>query len=145
MSLKELRQARKDARAGKQRAIGQPSIMEIANTRKHRYTRFSGPGTALEYIIYERYGAKACGGCLRTKAKMDKNGPQWCRENINDLAQELHENIEELRRTHKGGWIVLAEQMAYATTALHYHKQLINEGINLYETTTAVAENGISN
>jgi len=132
MSLQQIRADRK-----RKRVLGEISLNEERIIRKHRYPRFQGVGDAFEYIARNRFDAYACGGCLTTKQKMNANGLEWCKANVNELAQEVHDNVSTLELTHKGGWIKMAEWLAYKVSKLHFHKQLVNDAINLFETTSA--------
>lgn len=137
--VQSIRESRRERRLGKKPTPGNPTYHELSVTRKHRYPRFAGPGSATKFIVQERWNPSMCGGCFKTARKMDEKGVAWCRENLDQLAQEMHENVEEQRGLKKGGWVAFGEFLAYATMGLHFHRQLLNEGINLYETTSADA------
>lgn len=57
----------------------------------------SGPGTELK-AIFAKLGIKTCFGCAWMVAKMNRKGPQWCRENIETIADWLREQAK------KRGW-----------------------------------------
>lgn len=131
MGLQQIRADRK-----RKRAIGEISLNEERIIRKHRHPRFQGVGDALDYIFRNRFNAYACGGCLTTKQKMNTNGLDWCKGNVSELAQEIHDNVTALIQSHQGGWVTMGEWLAYKVSGLHFHKQLVTEAINLYETTS---------
>lgn len=96
--------------------------------------RFSGVGSGLKHLIRTKYHIAACGGCLDTAAKMDREGPQWCREHLDELAVELHENVKKL------GWLSPMQAAAKIVDAgitlsgdSTFYKNLILDAINLYE------------
>ena len=66
---------------------------------------------------------------------MNENGPDWCRIKINYIAEEMHKNVVRLQ-TSGHAWVKFLEWLAYSSSGYHYHKQMINDAINLYETTT---------
>ena len=135
MSIQQLRANRRAQRL-KGRDIGDPTALEEAMLKPHHKPRFRGPGAALRFIIKDRFGATACGACIEMAAEMDQEGPDWCRENVKDLAQRLHDNVTTLTRTHGHNWLTLSEWLGHKITGLHFHRQLISEACNLYETTS---------
>lgn len=90
-------------------------------------TKFNGPGAALKYILRTKYKLKACGSCITTATLMDSKGIEWCRGNIDYIANEMYKNVQ----TNK--WLVLINQFEYWIRGLQDYKNLIVEAIELYE------------
>lgn len=65
----------------------------------------NGPGTELKKL-FRSWGVSACGGCITTAKKMDENGPAWCREHIDELVAEVHENAT------RRGWTTILSKAA---------------------------------
>lgn len=47
-----------------------------------------GPGTELKKLL-KLAGYQACAKCGRMAARMDRNGPQWCRDNMGEILDHL--------------------------------------------------------
>ena len=70
------------------------------------------PGTRLKRDFASK-GAKPCGNCITTAAKMDRMGSQWCRENYEELLAEIRQNIEKMpwykraaaKAAESAGWV----------------------------------------
>lgn len=57
-----------------------------------------GPGTELRRL-FRSCGITSCGGCVESARKMDEMGVEWCREHIDELAAEIHENATKRKWT----------------------------------------------
>jgi len=51
-----------------------------------------GVGQCLTDIIHARYRVRSCDACRETARRMDMLGPDECRANLQDLAEELQSN-----------------------------------------------------
>jgi len=66
----------------------------------------TGAGTQLHKLIKKLTGEKitASCGCKSHIAMMNKNGPAWCRENVDTIVGWLEEEIERRLEEDKPGW-----------------------------------------
>lgn len=67
----------------------------------------NGAGTEVTKL-FRSWGMSACGGCLASARKMDEMGTAWCREHIDELAEEIHQNA-----THRK-WTAILSRTATA-------------------------------
>lgn len=65
-----------------------------------------GPGTQLHRLITKFTGEKitASCGCKSHIAEMNRNGPAWCRENVDTIVGWMEEEIERRLKEDKPGW-----------------------------------------
>lgn len=73
-----------------------------------------GPGTELSKIFHGEMGIKinSCGGCAALLAEMNTKGVQWCKDNIDDIAQQIKVNAKAggfsvVKRLKAGGQVLL--------------------------------------
>ncbi len=52
-----------------------------------------GPGSRLSGML-KRLGFKVCASCGSMSRKMDREGPQWCRDHIDEILAEMRKNSE---------------------------------------------------
>lgn len=55
-----------------------------------------GPGTELKRIIKRFFSSKVCGKCTQLARQMDRNGCDWCKENIPYITTEMEKNAKLL-------------------------------------------------
>lgn len=67
----------------------------IAPVNGQQRTNEPLPGDTLKQIIHARFGIAPCGSCHETARKMNENGVDWCREHVDELAEELHQNAKK--------------------------------------------------
>lgn len=77
------------------------------------------PGDELELIIRGRYHISPCQSCLATMRKMNENGVAWCREHVDELAAELHDNARAR------GWTAVLAAFAESTGLVDYEALVI--------------------
>ena len=65
-----------------------------------------GPGTQLHKLITKFTGEKitASCGCKSHIAAMNRNGPAWCRDNVDTIVGWMEEEIERRLKEDKPGW-----------------------------------------
>lgn len=75
----------------------------VAPKPQSQHSTMPGAGTELKHLL-SSWGVEVVSGCrcLERAAEMDRNGTQWCRDNIDTIAAWLD---EEARNRH---WIVRA-------------------------------------
>lgn len=77
--------------------LNQDKLVHAEAEKRHK---LGGPGTELKKLFHS-LGARACGNCIATGNKMDEMGSAWCREHVDELAQEIHNNSQ------KRGWMAV--------------------------------------
>ena len=65
-----------------------------------------GPGTYLHKLIKKLTGEDITPSCLCKDriAKMNRNGPAWCRDNVDTIVGWMEEEIERRLKEDKPGW-----------------------------------------
>jgi len=84
-------------------------------------------GQILKEIIITRYHVPPCQACHETAAKMDEHGADWCRENVDTLAEEVHQNATKRRWTRL---LDFAVRLVYHNQK---YKDLILEACDKYD------------
>ena len=107
-------------------------IAERNARRRARYVAKPAPlalvGDVLTEMIREKTGKPPCQNyCKATAAKMNDWGVAKCRENVDELAEELHQNVKRMGWTEsiRTAAIKVVDGVAHALTGNDVYRDLI--------------------
>ena len=86
-----------------------------------------GVGATLSEINRARYGVTSCTACIDLARTMDKLGPDGCRENLSDLAEQYQSNAIKLN------WRQLMEAATHPIASATDAAKAASQGLAFFE------------
>ena len=86
-----------------------------------------GVGQILKEIIITRYRIPSCEACHTTAVRMNAQGVDWCRANVDTLAEEIHQNATQRK------WVAVLDFATRLVYGNEKYKALILEACDVYD------------
>jgi len=100
-------------------------------------------GDVLKKILHDTWGIPTCGACHETAKKMNNLGVKNCREQIDELAEELHQNAKQQNwKSLIGAAVAFVDAASHPLIGNALYRSLIHSACDLVERQGACRHRG---